>query len=106
MLLVHSSRELASHTPVCSDHDELRHSFRSVLAAFRQHLNRILLLTSDFPVPSPNLTLSASWRLSQLPQWLDLAKQTRSGWWDGDVSLDIVHHAEIFRPYLGTNFNR
>ncbi|EPS98615.1 hypothetical protein FOMPIDRAFT_59328 [Fomitopsis schrenkii] len=87
------------------DHDELRHSFRSVLAAFRQHVSRILLLTSDFPVPPPNITLSASWRLSQLPQWLDLAKQTRSGWSDGDVSLDIIHHAEIFQPYYGTNFN-
>ncbi|KZT64246.1 hypothetical protein DAEQUDRAFT_732853 [Daedalea quercina L-15889] len=87
------------------DHDELRHSFRSVLAAFRDHLNRILLLTSDFPVPFPSLAPSASWRLSQLPQWLDLAKQTRSGWKDGDVVLDIIHHSEIFRPYLGTNFN-
>lgn len=95
-----------SSQPVCSDHDELRHSFRSVLAAFRQHVSRILLLTSDFPVPPPNITLSASWRLSQLPQWLDLAKQTRSGWSDGDVSLDIIHHAEIFQPYYGTNFNR
>ncbi|TFY60886.1 hypothetical protein EVJ58_g4869 [Rhodofomes roseus] len=88
------------------DHDELRHSFRSVLASFRPYLNRILLLTSDFPEPAAlNLTLSASWRLSQIPQWLDLAQQTRAGWKDGDVPLNIIHHAEIFRPYVGTNFN-
>ncbi|KAH9917959.1 uncharacterized protein B0H18DRAFT_883279 [Fomitopsis serialis] len=100
-------RPSATGTPdrMYRDNDELRHSFRSVLASFRPHLNRMLLLTSDFPVPSPNFTQSASWRLSQIPQWLDLAKQTRAGWQDGDVGLDIVHHAEIFRPYIGTNFN-
>ncbi|CCM03068.1 uncharacterized protein FIBRA_05188 [Fibroporia radiculosa] len=89
------------------NHDELRHSLRSVLANFRKYIGHFRLLTSDFPVPAttPNLTLSASWRLGQIPQWLDLGKHTHSGWKDGAVSLDVVHHAQIFSSYEGTNFN-
>ncbi|CCM05604.1 uncharacterized protein FIBRA_07832 [Fibroporia radiculosa] len=89
------------------DHDELRHSMRSVLANFRDYAGHFFLLTSDFPIPAttPNLAFSASWRLGQVPQWLDLSKQTTEGWLDGDVSLQLVHHAEIFRPYDRTNFN-
>ena len=33
-----------------SDHDELRHSFRSVLKHFRAHVNSFTLFTSDFPL--------------------------------------------------------
>jgi len=81
---------------------------RSVLANFRKYAGRFFLLTSDFPIPvtTPNLTLSASWRLGQIPQWLDLAKHTTSGWRDGAVELSMLHHAEIFQPYQGTIFNR
>ncbi|PCH40329.1 hypothetical protein WOLCODRAFT_136778 [Wolfiporia cocos MD-104 SS10] len=89
------------------DHDELRHSLRSILANFRSHIGSFLLLTSDFPIPetTPNLTLPGAWRLGQIPQWLDLSKQTRSGWRDSDVALKILHHAEIFQPYEDTIFN-
>ncbi|OBZ71400.1 Exosome complex exonuclease rrp6 [Grifola frondosa] len=85
------------------DHDELRHSMRSVLANFRSHANRFRLLTSDFPIPTttPNLTLPASWRLGQIPQWLHREKQ----WSDRDIRLSITHHADIFNPYIGTTFN-
>ncbi|KAI0952889.1 hypothetical protein AcW1_007251 [Taiwanofungus camphoratus] len=94
------------------DHDELRHSMRSVLDNFRAHAGRFHLITADFPVPDSivnnvNSTLDASWRLGQIPQWLDLDKRTASGdWWDGRVGLSVTHHAEIFSPYSGTNFNR
>ncbi|KAI0927538.1 hypothetical protein AcV5_008051 [Taiwanofungus camphoratus] len=93
------------------DHDELRHSMRSVLDNFRAHAGRFHLITADFPVPDSivnnvNSTLDASWRLGQIPQWLDLDKRTASGdWWDGRVGLSVTHHAEIFSPYSGTNFN-
>ncbi|OSX57791.1 hypothetical protein POSPLADRAFT_1067806 [Postia placenta MAD-698-R-SB12] len=89
------------------DHDELRHSMRSVLLNFRKYAGRFFLLTSDFsiPVTTPNLTLSSSWRLGQTPQWLDLGKRKRSGWLDGSVNLDLLHHANIFRDYDGTVFN-
>ena len=33
------------------DHDELRHSLRSVLQHFREHTRQFHLLTSDFPYP-------------------------------------------------------
>ncbi|KAF9818549.1 hypothetical protein IEO21_02654 [Rhodonia placenta] len=89
------------------DHDELRHSMRSVLLNFRKYAGRFFLLTSDFsiPVTTPNLTLSSSWRLGQTPQWLDLGKRRRAGWLDGSVNLDLLHHANIFRDYDGTVFN-
>ncbi|PCH36029.1 hypothetical protein WOLCODRAFT_28307 [Wolfiporia cocos MD-104 SS10] len=89
------------------DHDELRHSMRSVLAAFRPYTRRFTLLTADFAIPNttPNLTLSSSWRLGQVPQWLNLGKQTRDGWADGSVELRIVHHAQMFETYSDTVFN-
>lgn len=89
------------------DHDELRHSLRSVLANFRGYAGRFFLLTADFPLPTttPNLTqaLPPGWRLGQIPQWLDI--EARTAWVDGDVGLQVVHHAQVFQPYLGTNFN-
>ncbi|KAH9933266.1 hypothetical protein B0H21DRAFT_835315 [Amylocystis lapponica] len=92
------------------DHDELRHSMRSVLLNFRPHARHFRLLTADYPVPStdPDLAFSTEdgWRLGQVPQWLDLSRQTARGTWrDGDVELSLTHHAEIFSPYEGTNFN-
>ncbi|KZT09088.1 uncharacterized protein LAESUDRAFT_537492 [Laetiporus sulphureus 93-53] len=93
------------------DHDELRYSMRSVLTNFKGHASRFRLLTSDFPMPdwvADKLEIHdpKSWRLGQMPQWLDLNKRTASNKWEeSSVELSIVHHAEVFRPYVGTNFN-
>ena len=142
------------------DHDELRHSLRSVLQYFRESTKKFIILTSDFEFPvsySPFKYLLglekrsyetrgathagfaarrrnieseedyededepyATARLGLLPQWLvfDLpeeqvpgqppvpAKQTIGQWKDGDISLEVVHHAEVFDQYEGTVFNR
>lgn len=78
-----------------------------MLANFRGYAGRFFLLTADFPLPTttPNLTqaLPPGWRLGQIPQWLDI--EARTAWVDGDVGLQVVHHAQVFQPYLGTNFN-
>ncbi|KZT11751.1 uncharacterized protein LAESUDRAFT_641601 [Laetiporus sulphureus 93-53] len=91
------------------DHDELRHSLRSVLAHFRTHMGTAYLLTSDFPVPATdpqlNFSRAADWRLGQVPQWLDLRQGAAGGWTDEDVTLKVVHHAEVFDDYNGTVFN-
>lgn len=156
------------------DHDELRHSLRSVLQYFRESANRFIILTSDFDFPvtySPikyllglskrsipeNRSLKpgkrrqlqrrdavayyddfqvdgddeehyAFARLGLLPQWLKFKLsaedlQTNQGsepmrydtdrriqgigrWKDGNITLEVVHHAEIFDDYDGTVFNR
>ncbi|KZT09090.1 uncharacterized protein LAESUDRAFT_722792 [Laetiporus sulphureus 93-53] len=94
------------------DHDELRYSMRSVLTNFKGHASRFRLLTSDFPMPdwlTDKLEVHdpKSWRLGQMPQWLDLSRGTASNKWEeGGVELSIIHHAEVFRPYVGTSFNR
>lgn len=93
------------------EHDELRHSMRSVLDNFRPYTSRFRLLTADFPMPSvvaneSNITTPDSWRLGQIPQWLDLQRQSAPGvWQDGQIELSVTHHAQAFRPYNGTNFN-
>ncbi|GBE85251.1 3-O-alpha-D-mannopyranosyl-alpha-D-mannopyranose xylosylphosphotransferase [Sparassis crispa] len=115
--------DASSQARLYRDHDELRHSLRSVLQHFRGYTTRFHVLTADFPVPRTpaptnatnstsntvdstiNYTLSDSWRLGQIPQWLDLDKRTDSVWKDGSVALSLKHHAEIFTPYEGTNFN-
>ena len=84
------------------DNDELKHSMRSVLAYFRPYTNHFRLITNDFPIPE-NLSLPASWRLGQVPQWLDMSQKT---WTDENIKLSISHHAEIFNPYYDTSFNR
>ncbi|KAF8610532.1 hypothetical protein BDV93DRAFT_517652 [Ceratobasidium sp. AG-I] len=86
------------------DHDELRHSMRSVLQHFRSHTSQFHLITSDFAFPSCNPDQYAGWRLGQIPQWLDLRKTHRLT--DGNVKLNIVHHASIFnKDYKYTTFN-
>ncbi|KIM33571.1 hypothetical protein M408DRAFT_19842 [Serendipita vermifera MAFF 305830] len=142
------------------DHDELRHSLRSVLQYFRQSAKKFVLLTSDFEFPVqyepikyllglnkhathpirgsteaaaaihkrdeqaefeeeyPEEELFASARLGLLPQWLvfDLPEEPKEGeappqkqtigqWKDGDIPLEVVHHAEIYEEYDGTVFN-
>ncbi|KZS99795.1 uncharacterized protein LAESUDRAFT_732875, partial [Laetiporus sulphureus 93-53] len=93
------------------DHDELRFSMRSVLANFRQYAGRFHLITADFPMPQwlaerSNISDPKSWRLGQMPQWLDTNNRLAHNMWqDGNTQLSITHHAQIFRPYTGTNFN-
>ncbi|GJE97686.1 hypothetical protein PsYK624_139070 [Phanerochaete sordida] len=86
------------------DNDELRHSMRSVLANWRNHAGRFHLITSDFAVPDSltNASVPDDWRLGQVPQWLDMENRA---WRDENVDLNIIHHAQIFRPYVGNNFN-
>ncbi|OSD02439.1 hypothetical protein PYCCODRAFT_1467800 [Trametes coccinea BRFM310] len=93
------------------DHDELRHSIRSVLANFRPYANRFRILTSDFDYPEEgayNRTFpdpgAGYWRLGLQPQWLETAgSQTR--WRDGHIELSLTHHAHFMEPYNYTNFN-
>lgn len=88
-----------------SDHDELRHSMRSVLQHFRPHTSKFHLIASDFAFPSCNPDQYAGWRLGQIPQWLDLHKSHRLT--DGNVKLNVVHHAKLFnKEYKYTTFNR
>ncbi|KAJ3559317.1 hypothetical protein NM688_g420 [Phlebia brevispora] len=87
------------------DHDELRHSMRSVLEHFRSHAGNFHLLASDFYMPlGPNMTTDRPWRLGQVPQWLN-TKQATQNWLDGRVHLSVAHHADIFYPYSDTIFN-
>lgn len=99
------SRSSLTHIRPCRDHDELRHSMRSVLQHFRPHTSQFHLVTSDFAFPSCNPDQYAGWRLSQIPQWLELRTADRLT--DGDVKLNIVPHAKIFnKDYKYTTFNR
>lgn len=96
---------------VSSDHDELRHSMRSVIANYRPYADHFYLLTSDFDVPENfpeyNFTTEAM-RLGQMPQWLDPSRrqQASNDWHDGNIALTLVPHARIFRPWQGPVFNR
>lgn len=89
------------------DHEELRYSTRSVLEHFRPYTNRFHILTSDFKIPIPSSTFNTSvppeYRLGQVPQWLNTAN---THWTDGDIHLNIKHHADMFSPYIDTVFNR
>ncbi|CCO28096.1 3-O-alpha-D-mannopyranosyl-alpha-D-mannopyranose xylosylphosphotransferase OS=Cryptococcus gattii serotype B (strain WM276 / ATCC MYA-4071) GN=XPT1 PE=3 SV=1 [Rhizoctonia solani AG-1 IB] len=86
------------------DHDELRHSMRSVLQHFRPHTSQFHLLTSDFAFPSCNPDDHAGWRLGQIPQWLSLDNAYK--WKDGGVHLSVVPHAKFFgESYRYTTFN-
>ena len=98
-----------------SDHDELRHSLRSVLANFRQYTNNFRILTSDIEYPhdvsasfpDPNTDSGTGyWRLGLLPQWLETSQSGTTEWRDGDVRLSITHHAHFFEPYNRSIFNR
>ncbi|KAH9849530.1 hypothetical protein C2E23DRAFT_737200 [Lenzites betulinus] len=91
------------------DHDELRHSIRSVLANFRSYTNRFRILTSDFLYPdnyddNQSLPDPSAWRLGLQPQWLQTVDHSTQ-WQDGNVQLSLTHHAHFFDPYQGTIFN-
>lgn len=144
---------------VFSDHDELRHSLRSVLQYFRESAERFIILTSDFEFPlgydpvgyllglsdrsatkrsidrpgsqkakltreieqrkrslmeedvpeeGPGDTELKYARLGLLPQWLQwgiTGPEKIGRWKDGDIPLEVVHHAEVYEKYDGTVFN-
>lgn len=98
-------RPMNSCNKVCRDNDELRHSMRSVLANYRPYTQRFHLITSDFAIPESisNMSFPESWRLGQVPQWLEMANRD---WRDSGIDLNIIHHADIFQPYYGNSFNR
>ena len=76
---------------------------RSVLSNFRPYTGKFHLITSDFAVPeSENISIPESWRLGQVPQWLDMESRD---WKDGEVALNIIHHADIFHSYTSNSFN-
>ncbi|EJD36697.1 hypothetical protein AURDEDRAFT_117016 [Auricularia subglabra TFB-10046 SS5] len=96
------------------EHDELRHSLRSVLQHFRPFLNSIHLVTGDLPVPDFKDTFNAAYdeksepcphsrpsipRLGQVPTWLNISQP------DGDVRIDVTHHSQFFSHYTDTVFN-
>ncbi|KAI0629884.1 hypothetical protein C8Q77DRAFT_1065020 [Trametes polyzona] len=93
------------------DHDELRHSIRSVLANFRPYTNRFRILTSDFFYPEKGTSKhhfpdpgAGYWRLGLQPQWLQPIDDSTQ-WRDGNVQLSLTHHAHLMDPYNDTIFN-
>jgi hypothetical protein len=91
-----------------SDHDELRHSIRSVLRYFGGHTAQLHIVTSDFPIPIPvmdgGMPYNGTRRLGLVPRWLDPARL--GNWRDGDVRLGLKYHSEMFQAYNGSSFNR
>ncbi|RPD56204.1 hypothetical protein L226DRAFT_535831 [Lentinus tigrinus ALCF2SS1-7] len=108
-------RPIKSNNPsrMFRDHDELRHSIRSVLDNFRPYTGNFRILTSDFDFPDedPDSNQSFSppgpgyWRLGLQPQWLNTAGTSPPVWRDGDVQLSLTHHAHFFEPYNHSIFN-
>ncbi|KAG8709620.1 Xanthine phosphoribosyltransferase 1 [Ceratobasidium sp. 423] len=82
------------------EHDELRHSIRSVLDNFRRWSSRFQILAADFPFPACNLTESRNIRLGQVPQWLRKGLRT-----DGSITLDVVQHAQFMSNYRQSTFS-
>ncbi|KAI8994106.1 hypothetical protein BD414DRAFT_273374 [Trametes punicea] len=93
------------------DHDELRHSIRSVLANYRPYSNRFRIITSDFDYPeegayNQNFPVPGAgyWRLGLQPQWLETSGNSTE-WRDGHIQLSLTHHAHFMEPYNFTSFN-
>ncbi|KAF8588240.1 hypothetical protein K439DRAFT_670883 [Ramaria rubella] len=89
------------------NHDELRHSIRSVLKHFVGSTTQLHIVTSDFKLPLPvmdgNVTVHEPHRLGLVPRWLDPERVME--WQDGNVRLGMKYHSEIFRAYNGSSFN-
>jgi len=72
-------------------------------------------VTGDFALPEYQIdpaewedgacysNASTSWRLGQVPQFLDLDQDELQ---DEDVVIKLSHHAQFFSNYTGTSFNR
>ncbi|KAK0201124.1 hypothetical protein DFS33DRAFT_1479637 [Desarmillaria ectypa] len=97
----HDLGYVTSKPKLYRDHDELRYSMRSALAAFRNGVGNFYLLTSDTQATSSEESTSRL-RYGQIPQWL-----SASDWNDGNVSLSVRHHSQFFSPgaYAGPTFN-
>ncbi|TFK86284.1 hypothetical protein K466DRAFT_493131 [Polyporus arcularius HHB13444] len=108
-------RPIKSNNPsrMFRDHDELRHSIRSVLDNFRPYTRNFRILTSDFDFPEDDPDSNelftrpgpGYWRLGLQPQWLDTAGTSPPVWRDGDVQLSLTHHAHFFEPYNNSIYN-
>ncbi|KIJ52434.1 hypothetical protein M422DRAFT_222969 [Sphaerobolus stellatus SS14] len=98
------------------DHDELRHSFRSVLKNFRPYIRKFRLFASDFPFSedeymrnetqlpgSIHVPNKDTVRLGQLPSWL-IPSET-GVWKDENVELEPVYHSQVFEHFDGASFN-
>lgn len=104
-----------SNSKLYRDHDELRHSLRSVLRHFRPYIRKFNIFTSDFPFSQDSYTNTqlppqvneipnnSTIRLGQLPNWLQ--SQDKERWRDGDVPLKIVYQSQVFRNFSGLSFN-
>ncbi|KAG8971643.1 hypothetical protein FRC05_010899 [Tulasnella sp. 425] len=92
--------------------DELRYSLRSVLINFRTSAGQLTVIAPDYPFPGCGRA-QKQWKLGQLPQWLKVPSNVPVGrdleWWDGDVSLRLVHHSALVGekgfPKQGVSFN-
>ncbi|KAH7335291.1 hypothetical protein B0J17DRAFT_669472 [Rhizoctonia solani] len=82
------------------EHDELRHSIRSVIDNFGRSTTRLHVLAADFPFPSCNSTDSRKIRLGQVPQWLN--KDVRK---DGSIALNMVQHSQFMSDYRQSTFS-
>ncbi|KAF8501253.1 hypothetical protein JB92DRAFT_2976612 [Gautieria morchelliformis] len=89
------------------DHDEIRHSIRSVLKHFSGSTTQLYIVTSDFSIPIPVMDgddlINGTRRLGLVPRWLD--PEAASEWRDGDVRLGMKYHSEIFPRGYGSSFN-
>ncbi|KAF7980664.1 hypothetical protein HWV62_37083 [Athelia sp. TMB] len=117
--------EEATTDKLFRDHDELRHSFRSVLRHFRSYIRSLTLFTSDFPAGdadyeviqeildaygdgTPEMDVEYSdlgnsqLRLGLRPSWL---RPNARAWRDGDAELGLQFQSEVFESYAGTSFN-
>ncbi|KAG8982895.1 hypothetical protein FRB90_006471 [Tulasnella sp. 427] len=94
--------------------DELRYSLRSVLTHFRGSAGQLTIVVPDYPFPGcGSKAARRKWKLGQLPRWLKLPSRVPYGreleWWDGAVSLRVVHHSTLVGekswPAGGVSFN-
>ncbi|KAH7104583.1 hypothetical protein BKA62DRAFT_692690 [Auriculariales sp. MPI-PUGE-AT-0066] len=83
------SSKLPSQLKLYREHDELRHSMRSIDP---DNWDNETCISNS----------SLSWRLGQIPQFLDFNQDV---WEDGDIELRLTHHSQFFTNYTGTTFN-
>ncbi|KAG8712426.1 Xanthine phosphoribosyltransferase 1 [Ceratobasidium sp. 395] len=97
--LPRGAKKVGAEDRLFREHDELRHSIRSVQANFRGS-KAYHILASDFPFPVCNSS-DPSVRLGQVPQWLALDKR----WVDKEINLDLIHHSEFMSDYRQATFS-
>ncbi|QRV88871.1 exopolysaccharide phosphotransferase [Ceratobasidium sp. AG-Ba] len=100
--LPRGAKKVGAEEKLFREHDELRHSIRSVQDHFGRSSKWYHILASDFPFPACNSSTAQGMRLGQVPQWLDLGQ---TSWSDNGVSLNLVHHSEFMSDYRQTTFS-